>query len=74
MPERIKITSPDGSFEDLLEITYGKIEGFSVPIKIVWMKRRPHLQEDFEAELADYKINQPFPEIIRKQIESIQQP
>jgi hypothetical protein len=69
LPERIKVTSPDGSIEDLLEITYGKVEGFSVPSKIVWMKRHPQLQEDFEAKFADYKINQPFPEIIRKQFE-----
>ena len=73
-PERIKITSPDVSIDDLLEITYGEVEGFSVPVKIVWTLRHPKRQEDFEAEFVDYKINQPFPEIIRNQFQFIQKP
>lgn len=72
LPERIKVTSPDGSIDDLLEITYGDVEGFSLPVKIVRTVRHPELKDDFDADFVDYRVNQPFPDSIRTQFELLQ--
>jgi hypothetical protein len=69
MPERIKITSQDGRIDDLLEITYKEIGGFSLPASITQIMRRPGQQENLAATLEDHQINQPFPENIRRRFE-----
>lgn len=74
LPERIKITSPDGSIDDRLEITYGDIDRFSLPTRIAWIVRHPERQEDIAADFAGHRVNQPFPDAIRTEFELLQQP
>ena len=72
LPERIKITSLDGSIDDNLEITYEKIEGFDLPVKFSRSVRRPGEEGELLVTFADFKINQPFPQEIRERFEQQQ--
>lgn len=72
LPERIKITSLDGSIDDNLEIAYEKIEGFTLPVKFSRSVRRPGEEGKLLVTFADFKINQPFPQEIRERFEQPQ--
>ncbi len=65
LPERIKVTSPDGKIDDLFEVQFTKISGFYLPKSMRRILRRPDIQEDIEIHFRNYRINQPIPEAIR---------
>ncbi len=67
LAERFKVTSPDGSIDNLLQITYTEVEGFFLPGKIVRKIHQPEQQDDFTASFVDHQINQPLPDRIRMQ-------
>lgn len=61
VPERVRVTSPDGKVDDRLEITFTEVDGYLLPAKTVRRLNRPGLQDDLEVIFSDYRINQPFP-------------
>jgi hypothetical protein len=61
IPERFKVTSPDGKVDDLFEIQFTAIDGFLLPSRMLRTIRRPGLQEDLEVQFKNYRINQPIP-------------
>lgn len=72
LPERVKITSLDGSIDDNLEIIYGKIEGFDLPVKFSRSVRRPGERGELLVTFEDFTVNQPFPQEIRDRFEQQQ--
>lgn len=69
LPERIKITSPDGQIDDLFEISYQEIEGFSLPARFIRKLQAPDRQNSLIVTFEDYQINHPFPDEIRARME-----
>jgi len=61
IPERFKVTSPDGNVDDLFEIQFTTIDGFLLPSRMLRTIRRPGLQEELEVLFKNYRINQPIP-------------
>jgi len=61
IPERFKVTSPDGKVDDLFEIQFTAIDGLLLPSRVLSTMRRPGLQEDLEVLFKNYRINQPIP-------------
>ena len=61
IPERFKVTSPDGKVDDLFEIQFAAIDGFLLPSRMLRTIRRPGIQEDLEMQFKNYRINQPIP-------------
>ena len=61
IPERFKVTSPDGKVDDLFEIQFAAIDGFRLPSRMLRTIRRPGLQEELEVQFKNYRINQPIP-------------
>lgn len=72
LPARMKITSPDGQVDDLIEVTYKSIEGFDLPIKLSRVINRPGQQETLVVTFDDYRINQPFPATVQEQFGQLQ--
>jgi len=72
LPARMKITSPDGKVDDLIEVTYEKVEGFDLPVKLVRVINRPGQQETLVITFDNYRINQPFPVTVQKQFGLLQ--
>jgi hypothetical protein len=70
LPQRLKVTSPDGSIDDLFEVTFEKVDDFSLPSRMVRTLRRPDLSEDLEVSFKDYKINPSFPDSIRNRLQT----
>ena len=70
--ERVKITSPDGSIDDLVEIAYEKTEGFDLPVSFSQSVRRPSRQGDLLVTFEDFKVNQSFAEEILTRFEQQQ--
>jgi len=58
IPERFKVTSPDGKVDDLLEIQFTNVDGFRLPSRMLHTLRRPDLQENLEVLFKNYRINQ----------------
>lgn len=61
MPERFKVTSPDGKIDDLFEVKFTDVEGYLLPSSILRTIRRPDVQESLEILFKDYRVNQPIP-------------
>ena len=61
LPERFKVTSPDGKIDDLLEAKFTDVDGYLLPSSILRTIRRPDLQENLEILFKDYRVNQPIP-------------
>jgi len=61
IPERFKVTSPDGKIDDLFEVQFTVVDGFRLPSRILHNIRRPDLQEDLEILFKNYRINQTIP-------------
>lgn len=61
LPERVRVTSPDGKVDDRLEITFTEVDGFLLPARIVRSLNRPDLKDNLEVTFSNYRVNQPFP-------------
>ncbi len=72
LPARMKITSPDGQIDDLIEVTYEQVDGFDLPVKLSQVTNRPQLQETLVIIFDDYRINQPFPATIQNHFGQLQ--
>ena len=72
LPARMKITSPDGQIDDLIEVTYETVEGFDLPAKLSRVINRPGQQETLVITFDNYRINQPFPVTVQKQFGLLQ--
>mgnify|MGYP001181025360 CR=1 FL=1 len=68
LPERVRVTSPDGSIDDLLEVSFTEAGGFQLPSRMVRTIRRPDLSDDLDVTFSNYLINQPLPEQIHQQL------
>lgn len=68
MPERVRVTSPDGRIDDLLEITFTEVSGYLVPATILQVVQRPDLQDRLEVSFRDYRINQPLPPAVEARL------
>lgn len=61
IPERFKVTSPDGTIDDLFEVSFTNVEGYVLPASMTRTIRRPDLQEDLEVAFKDYQVNRAVP-------------
>ena len=68
LPEKMRVTSPDGKVDDRLEITFIEAGGYLLPAKVVRILNRPGLQDNLEVTFSDYRVNQPFPAEIEAQL------
>ncbi len=68
IPERIKITSPDGTIDDLFEIEFTEIESYLLPASMLRVIRRPELEENLEIFFKDHQVNQQLPEHLQKRL------
>lgn len=69
LPERIKITSLDGSIDDDLEIAYEKIDGFNLPVKFSRSLRKPGEKGELLVTFEDFEVNQSFPKELGSRFE-----
>lgn len=69
IPERFRITSPDGKIDDLFEVKFTDIQGFILPESMLRDLRRPDLEEQLEVFFRNYRVNQPITDEIRQQLE-----
>lgn len=65
LPERFKVTSPDGKIDDLFEVEFTNVDGYLLPSSMLRTVRRPDLQENLEISFKDYRVNQPIPVALR---------
>ena len=61
VPERFKVTSPDGKIDDLFETKFTEVDGYVLPLSTQRTIRRPDLREETEVLFKNYRINQPIP-------------
>lgn len=71
IPERIKITSPDGNIDDLFETRFTEVEGYLLPASMLRVNRRPGLEEKLEIFFNNYQVNQPLSEDIQSRLKGI---
>jgi len=65
LPQRFRVTSPDGKVDDLFEAQLSEVAGFYLPKSMRRILRRPDIQEDLEVHFRNYRVNQPIPEAMR---------
>lgn len=70
IPERFKITSPDGKIDDLFEVKFTEVDGFQLPSSMLRVIHRPELQDNLEVFFKDYRVNQPVSEELQSQLEN----
>lgn len=68
IPERFKVTSPDGKIDDLFEVKFITVDGYLLPSSMLRTIRRPDLQEDLEVVFKNYRVNQPMPADIQNRL------
>lgn len=68
LPERFRITSPDGSIDDLFEVKFTEVDGFVLPESMRRTINRPNLQDDLEVLFKNYRVNQPIPADIQDRL------
>ena len=61
LPERFKVTSPDGKIDDLFETKFTEVKGYILPLSTKRTIRRPDFREDTEVLFKNYRINQQIP-------------
>jgi hypothetical protein len=71
LPERIKITSPDGKIDDLFEIRYTEVDSYLLPASMHHVIRRTAREETLEIFFKDYKVNQPVPESLQARLKGL---
>lgn len=60
IPERFRVTSPDGKVDDSFTVTFLEKDGFTLPASMLRKIRRPNLNEDLEIFFKNYQINKPI--------------
>lgn len=70
IPERFKVSSPDGKIDDLFEVKFSEVDSYLLPASMLRIIRRPELQESLEVFFKDYQVNQPIPEDVQVQLDS----
>ncbi len=70
LAERIRITSPDGRVDELYEVEFTMVEGYSLPATMTLTIRRPEIQDQLEMHFRDYRINQPLPVEVQRRMRS----
>lgn len=68
LPERFRITSPDGRVDDLFAVTFTEVDGYTLPASMRRVIQRPDLQDDLEVFFKDYQVNQPIPADIQARL------
>lgn len=71
IPERFKVTSPDGKIDDLFQVTFTEVEGFKLPGSMLRTIQRPELQDQLEVKFKDYRVNQPMPPEVEKRLQNL---
>lgn len=66
LPERFKVTSPDGRIDDLFETKFTEVDGYILPLSTQRTIRRPDLRENTEVLFKNYRLNQPVPAELQK--------
>lgn len=69
LPERFKITSPDGKIDDLFEIKFTEFDGYLLPGRMLRSNRSPGREENLEVLFKDFQVNQPVPERLKERLE-----
>ncbi len=67
-PREIRITTPDGSIDDHVSVTFGKVQGYWLPLTQVRTIRRPGRAETITVTFSDYRLNVPLPEQVLEQM------
>ena len=70
IPERYKVTSPDGKVDDSFTVTFVEKDGFTLPATMQRKIRRPNLNEDLEIIFKDYQLNQPISDELKARLAS----
>jgi hypothetical protein len=70
LAERIQITSPDGRVDELYEVEFTMVEGYSLPATMTLTIRRPEIQDQLEMHFRNYRINQPLPDEVQRRLRS----
>ncbi|MBW2519374.1 MAG: hypothetical protein JRD88_03370 [Deltaproteobacteria bacterium] len=70
VPERIHTTNPNGTIDDLIEVSFTAVGDYQMPAKMVRTTRRPELNDELEVNFRDYIINQPLPESVLNRMQS----
>ena len=68
IPERFKVTSPDGKVDDVFEVRFTQVDGFVLPASMLRSIRRPDLEDAFEVVFKDYQVNQPIPAALQSRL------
>jgi len=66
LPERVSVTSPDGSVDDSIEVVYGRVGDYVLPQKMLRKLHRPDLEEDLAVDFRNYQVNTEFPANVRE--------
>lgn len=61
VPERIKVTSPDGKIDDLFETVFSDVGGYLLPSSTQRTIRRPDLLDKTQVIFKNYRVNQQIP-------------
>lgn len=69
LPERLKITSPDGAIDDLFEIKFSEIDGYFLPTTMQRSNRSPGHEQDLKVVFKNLRVNQPVPDDIKAHLE-----
>ena len=69
IPERIKVTSPDGKIDDLFATSFTNVEGFVLPSSSQRTIRRPDVRENTEVLFKNYRVNQQIPADLQNRLD-----
>lgn len=69
IPERIKVTSPDGKIDDLFATSFTDVEGFVLPSSTQRTIRRPDVRENIEVLFKNYRVNQQIPADLQNRLD-----
>lgn len=73
IPERFRITSPDGKVDDLFEVEFTEVDSYLLPTSMLRTIRRPELQEELKVFFKNYQVNQPITEDIQARLKKQQE-
>lgn len=68
IPQRFTITSPDGTIDDLFDVTFTEVAGYRLPASMLRVIHRPELDERLEVFFKNYQVNKPVPDDIKMRL------
>ena len=70
VPERIKVTSPDGKIDDLFETVFSDVDGYLLPSSTQRTIRRPDLMDNTQVIFKNYRVNQQIPADLQDRLDN----